>query len=164
MEAQMAQAPQRTTAVIDGEFVVFLVGLHVNKVWRPDRWLSAIFAGRAMDQALRADPGSGMLDSRLVLTGRGPMFIQIWRDFAALERYAQARDGLHQAAWKKFYKMVGRSGEVGLWHETYQVGQGSYEAMYVNMPRFGLAAAGESAPIGPRGESARQRMAGVSEQ
>jgi len=114
----MAHRPQRTTGVIDGEFVVFLIGLHVNKVWRPDRWMSAVLAGRAMDKELRADPATGLLDSRLVLTGRGPMFIQIWRDFAALERYAQAPDGLHQAAWKKFYKQVGRSGEVGVWHET----------------------------------------------
>jgi Domain of unknown function (DUF4188) len=158
----MAQAPQRTTAVVDGEFVVFLVGLRVNKVWRPDRWLGAILAGRAMDRALRADPASGMLDSRLVLTGRGPMFIQIWRDSAALQRFAHAPDELHQAAWKKFYRQVGRSGEVGLWHETYQVGQGKYEAMYANMPRYGLAAAGESAPIGPRGASARERMAGAN--
>ncbi len=154
----MAKAPSRTTALIDGEYVVFLVGLHINKVWRPDRWMSTVMAGRTMDQALRKDPASGMLDSRLVVTGRGPMFIQIWRTFADLERFAHAENELHQRAWKKFYKTVGRSGEVGLWHETYRVAPGAYEAMYVNMPRFGLARAGEQAPVGRKGETARERL------
>jgi len=163
LEAIMAQAPSRTTAVLDGEYVVFLVGLRINQVWRPDRWWATLMAGRAMDQALRRDPESGMLDSRLVVTGRGPAFVQIWRSFADLERYAHAEDKLHQAAWKRFYKLVGRSGAVGLWHETYQVAPGRYEAMYVNMPRYGLANAGESAPVSRRGESARQRMSGAPE-
>jgi hypothetical protein len=81
--------------------------------------------------------------------------------FADLERFSRAQDGLHQAAWKRFYKAVGRSGEVGLWHETYQVAPGWYEAMYVNMPRFGLAKAGEQAPVSRRGESARERISGA---
>ncbi len=146
----MDRAPSRTTAVIEGDFVVFLVGLRINKVWRPDRWWSSLMAGKAMNDALVNDPASGMLNSRLVITGRGPMFIQLWRSFTDLERYAHAPEGLHQAVWKKFYKAVGRSGEVGLWHETYQVPAGGYEAMYVNMPPVGLAAAGEQVPVGRR--------------
>lgn len=160
----MAHAPTRTTATIEGGYLVFLVGLHINKVWRPDRWLGTLLAGRAMDRALRAEPASGMLDSRLVITGRGPMFVQIWRSFEDLERFANAPDGLHQAAWKKFYKSVGRSGEVGVWHETYRVPAGGYEALYLNMPRYGLANAGELVPVGPRGGSARQRMSGAGAQ
>jgi hypothetical protein len=33
--------------------------------------------------------------------------------------------------------------------------------MYVNMPRFGLAKAGEQAPVSRRGESARERISGA---
>lgn len=155
----MAKAPSRTTAILDGEYVVFLVGLRVNTLWRPDKWFSALRAGATMDRSLRGDPGSGMLDSRLVFGARGPMFIQIWRSFADLERFARDADGLHDRAWKRFYKLVGRSGAVGLWHETYQVAPGRYEAMYVNMPRWGLMNAGEPAPASRRGETARERMA-----
>jgi Domain of unknown function (DUF4188) len=154
----MDTAPERTTAVIDGDFVVFLVGLRVNKVWRPDRWFGTVLAGKAMNDALVKDPASGLLNSRLVITARGPMFIQLWRSFDELERFARQPDGLHQAAWKKFYKTVGRSGEIGVWHETYQVPAGAYEAGYFNMPVFGLAAAGGSAPMGRYGESARERL------
>jgi hypothetical protein len=154
----MDTAPERTTAVIDGDFVVFLVGLRVNKVWRPDRWFGTVLAGRAMNDALVKDPASGLLNSRLVITARGPMFIQLWRSFDELERFARQPDGLHQAAWKKFYKTVGRSGEIGVWHETYQVPAGAYEAGYFNMPVSGLAAAGASAPMGRYGESARERL------
>jgi hypothetical protein len=33
------------------------------------------------------------------------------------------------------------SGDVGIWHETYLVPAGRYEAIYGNMPRMGLATA-----------------------
>jgi hypothetical protein len=31
--------PARMTARIDGDFVVFLIGMRINKPWRPGRWL-----------------------------------------------------------------------------------------------------------------------------
>jgi hypothetical protein len=37
---------------------------------------------------------------------------------------------------------------VGVFHETYRVRAGDYEAIYVNMPRVGLGAAGELDPVG----------------
>jgi hypothetical protein len=35
------------------------------------------------------------------------------------------------------------AGDVGIWHETYVVQPGCYEAIYGGMPRFGLGMAGE---------------------
>jgi hypothetical protein len=52
----------------------------------------------------------------------------------------------------------GGSGDVGIWHETYKVRAGEYECVYVNMPRLGLAAAGEHVPIGSTGQSATKRI------
>jgi hypothetical protein len=48
-------------------------------------------------------------------------------------------------AWAAFNRAVGNNGSVGVWHETYEVAPGHYESIYVNMPRWGLAAAGEHA-------------------
>jgi hypothetical protein len=40
-----------------------------------------------------------------------------------------------RAYWASFNKSVGRSrGDVGIWHETYRVAAGQYEAVYSGMP------------------------------
>jgi hypothetical protein len=38
------------------------------------------------------------------------------------------------------------------------VSAGSWEVIYNNMPRFGLAAAGETMPVARKGEGAAERM------
>jgi hypothetical protein len=47
---------------------------------------------------------------------------------------------------------------VGVFHETYLVSAGKYEAVYVNMPRFGLALAGGMVPAVGRMQSAKERI------
>ncbi len=54
------------------------------------------------------------------------------------------------------YQRVGTSPRTGIWHETYLVRAGEYEAIYGNMPPFGLGA-GAARPADPgdqRGRSA----------
>jgi len=53
---------------------------------------------------------------------------------------------------------VRASGDVGIWHETYRVHAGEYECVYGNMPRIGLAVAGEHVPVGSTGQSAARRI------
>jgi hypothetical protein len=55
-----------------------------------------------------------------------------------------------------FNQQVGRSGDVGIWHETYRVRAGEYEAVYANMPRVGLAGAAEYLPVGSTSTAARR--------
>jgi hypothetical protein len=50
-------------------------------------------------------------------------------------------------------------GDVGIWHETYKVQAGQYEAIYSGMPPWGLARAGTLRPASGRKESARGRIA-----
>jgi len=50
------------------------------------------------------------------------------------------------------------SGDVGIWHETYRVHAGEYEAIYGDMPRIGLGAVGELVPIGSTSSTAAQRI------
>ena len=52
----------------------------------------------------------------------------------------------HSHAWQKFNRSIGGDGSVGIWHETYLVRSGQYEAIYANMPIFGLAAATKHLP------------------
>jgi hypothetical protein len=89
---------------------------------------------------------------------RRPGGRQYWRSFEHLDRFARDPAGLHLPAWRWFNRAVKASGDVGIWHETYLVRAGGYEAIYGNMPRVGLAAAGDHMPIARRGHSAARRV------
>jgi hypothetical protein len=45
-----------------------------------------------------------------------------------------------------------------VFHETYMITAGKYEAVYVNMPRFGLGLAGATVPAVGRMQSAKERI------
>jgi hypothetical protein len=83
-----------------------------------------------------------------------------WRSFDDLERFARSSDDPHLGAWRRFNQAVGGDGSAGIWHETYLVAPGQYEALYGNMPRFGLAAATQHVPAVGRRETARRRLGG----
>jgi hypothetical protein len=83
-----------------------------------------------------------------------------WRSFEDLERFARSPAEPHLAAWRRFSQSVGADGSVGIWHETYLVEPGCYEALYSNMPVFGLARATAHLPVSGRRESARDRVEG----
>jgi hypothetical protein len=146
---------QRMTAVMDGEFVVFLIGMRINKPWKVHKWLPVSRAMRRMLRELYAHPESGFLGHsqfRLAL-------VQYWRSFDHLEAYARSGDHEHWPAWVAFNRRCGQSREdVGIWHETYRVRAGEYEAIYSGMPAFGLGKVGELVPAGGRRESARGRL------
>ena len=145
------------TAEIDGDFVVFLIGMRVNKPWKLHKWLPVFFAMPRMLKELKRHPEAGLLTARL---GIG-VTIQYWRSFDLLEAYARSRSMEHWPAWVAFNKKVSSaSGDVGIWHETYKVQAGHYEAIYSSMPRMGLGLAGRHMPIAHR-DSARERMTGA---
>jgi hypothetical protein len=129
----------RRRAAIEGDFVVFLIGMRMNRPWNVHRWLPVY---RAMGRMLRElSPAQGLLRwERGVL--HGPMVVQYWRSRADLDRFAHGE--LHTPAWREFNRHVRARGDVGVWHETYEVRAGAYESTYVNVPVFGLEAAGQS--------------------
>ncbi len=49
-------------------------------------------------------------------------------------------------------------GDVGIWHETYRIHAGEYEALYSGMPPYGLGKAGVRATVTAEIDSARQRL------
>ena len=75
------------------------------------------------------------------------------------EEPASSTDGEHWPAWMAFNKRMGRSrGDVGIWHETYRVAAGQYEAIYSGMPPHGLGKVARLVPARERLESARGRL------
>ena len=151
--------PKRVTAKLDGDFVVFLIGMRINKPWKVHAWLPVFRAMPRMIKELEARPESGFLGHIF-----GPrVIVQYWRSFEHLEAYARDRDSEHWPAWVEFNKRVEKSREdVGIWHETYQVRAGEYECVYSGMPPFGLAKAGAMADAVGELDTARGRRGAVS--
>jgi hypothetical protein len=147
----------RFTAHMDGDFVVFMIGMRVNKLYRPDKWVPVAREMPAMLKSLFSNPDKGMLGARFGWMG-GPLVVQYWRSFADLDRFARSTADPHRPAWQRFNKKIGTSGDVGIWHETFKVRAGEYECVYGNMPIVGLAAAGEHLPVGRATDSAAQRI------
>ena len=150
--------PGRFTADTDGPFVVFLIGMRVNKPLALHKWLPTALAMGPMLRSLSQNPASGFLSGEAIFYAGGVGLIQYWRSTEDLEHFARSPSEPHLKAWQRFNKAVGKDGSVGIWHETYQVAAGQYETIYGNMPRFGLAAATSHAPVGKRGETARDRL------
>ncbi|GHO89225.1 DUF4188 domain-containing protein [Dictyobacter formicarum] len=155
--------PGRFTAQADQPFVVFLIGMRINKFLALRKWIPTALAMRPMMSHLYEYPESGFLGAESYFNMRGAVLIQYWRSFEDLERFARSKEEPHLRAWQRFNKAIGTDGSVGIWHETYMVEAGKYEAVYGNMPVFGLAAATQHVPAVGRRETARRRLGGESE-
>ncbi len=155
----MAMFPGRYTATIEGDFVVFLIGMRVNRPWKVHRWLPVFVAMPMMLRELEKAPDSGLLGATQGWLTTGPVVVQYWRSFEQLERYARDPDAGHLPAWRRFNRLVRASGDVGIWHETYRVRAGEYETIYGNVPRTGLARFGDHAPLGSTSTAALRSRA-----
>jgi len=155
---------KRVTAEIDGDFVVFLIGMRINSLRKVSKWIPVLLAMPKMVRELERRPESGFLGAKLYLNGlRQPMLVQYWRSFEHLETFARSRESAHWPAWVAFNKSIGSNGDVGIWHETYLVPAGSYECVYNNMPPTGLGAASTLVPAAGRRATAAGR-AGIREE
>lgn len=139
--------PGRMTGTIDGDFVVFLIGMRVNKPWKLHKWIPVARAMGPMLRELSKHKDLGLLGYHLWIGPTGPMLVQYWRGVEHLEAFARESSLPHRPAWRAYNVAVGSSGDVGVWHETYMVPAGSYESVYANMPAFGLARAGSHTPV-----------------
>jgi hypothetical protein len=151
--------PGRYTAQSDEPFVVFLIGMRVNKFWALRRWTRVAAAMGPMIAELKRDPSLGLLHAEFFLYWRGVAVVQYWRGFEQLHAYAHARNAKHLPAWAEFNRCIGSDGSVGIWHETYTVSPGQYETIYANMPRFGMARAAEHRSVTGNLNTARSRIA-----
>jgi hypothetical protein len=148
-------AGRRMAAEIDGDFVVFLIGASPSKLHLV-RSLIDLGGRRGMRHMLDylvAHPEKGLLGYQMGL----PVIVQYWRSFEHLEAFARDADDPHLAVWRNYWRRVGNSGRTGIWHETYLVRAGEYEAIYGNMRPFGLGKASRLVPIS-ESSSARRRL------
>ena len=150
--------PGRYTAAPDQEDVtVFLIGMRANRWWKLASVLPTVAAMPRMLSYLAADPDAGLLGYHQWL-GRTTILLSYWRSPEDLQRFASAQGAPHLGAWRRFTKKSAGSGDVGIWHETYQVKVADQETVYTDMPAFGLAAATRRMPIGRGTHTARQRL------
>lgn len=149
---------ERMTHRYEGELVVFVLGMRINKPWHVRALLRTFNAMPRMLAELSRDPDSGLLGYRVVLGAGGPAVIQYWDSHEKLYAYASTTNASHRPAWAAFNKAARRAkGAVGIWHETFQVSHA--ESIYVQMPISGLARATESTPVVSRFDQAKQRYA-----
>ncbi|MBW4688519.1 MAG: DUF4188 domain-containing protein [Komarekiella atlantica HA4396-MV6] len=150
--------PGRFTAEIDEPFVVFLIGMRINKFFAFSKWIPTARAMSPMLRSLQQNPDKGFLGGETFIYWRGVGLLQYWRSFEDLERFARNPSDPHLEAWQRFNRAIGADGSVGIWHETYLIEPGRYKAIYGNMPVFGLAAATKHVPAMERRETARRRL------
>jgi Domain of unknown function (DUF4188) len=153
----MAEVNQgRRGAQFDGDFVVFLIGARLDKL-HPIRSLRDLGGMRGMPYMLKylsEHPEKGLLGYE---TYGLTMNVQYWRSFEHLERFAKDDGDPHLAVWRNYWKRVGKDPRSGIWHETFLVRAGEYEAVYGNMAPHGLGKATSVVSIGAD-SSARGRL------
>ena len=145
----------RQRAELDGDFVVFLIGARPD-LRHPVRTFRDLGGRRGMTHMLDhllAHPEKGLLAYEMGL----PTIVQYWRSFDQLDAFARDDTDPHLAAWRNYWRRVGTDNRTGIWHETYLVRAGEYEAIYANMPPRGLGKAGRLSPMS-QASTARLRV------
>ena len=150
----------RQTAEIEGDFVVFIIGARVNKKRHLMKALRAIGGMGKMLKYLSEHPEKGLLGYETA----GFTTIQYWRSFDDLEHFAKDADDPHLEVWRRYMRMVNKTGEAGVWHETYLVRAGEYEAIYSNVPERGLAKASKLVPVAESSRARGRVAASLAEQ
>ena len=146
----------RWTAEIEGDFVVFIIGARANRPLDVFKSFVDLGGRRGMNHMLDhliQHPEKGLLAYESSFS----IIVQYWRSFEHLEAFAKNADDPHLELWRNFWRRVGKSGRTGIWHETYLVRAGEYEAVYSNMPPKGLGKAADLIPLA-ESSTARSRI------
>jgi len=145
--------PGRYSARIEGDFVVFVIGARINRWWKVPSMLLVLRSMGKMQKELIDNPALGCMHIENWF-GRTTLSLQYWRSFECLEAFARDPEATHLPAWRKFNRQIKDSGDMGIYHETFKVRSGEFEAVYGNMPLFGLAHAGEQVKLGKESTAA----------
>lgn len=150
--------PGRYTARSEQPLVLFAIGMRINRAFAIHRWLLPTINTIRLWRHMQWQRPDGYLGGYLYVYWRGVGMTQYWRDFESLIAFSHDKTQPHVAAWQQLAKLTQKDQSFGYWHETYTVAPGTSEAIYGSMPRFGLAAATDHAPIGRNTESAQARL------
>ncbi|MFC7138030.1 DUF4188 domain-containing protein [Halobaculum litoreum] len=149
---------------MDEPFVVFLIGMRINSYWRVHEWVPIAGSMPRMLRELEAAEHSGLLHFETAVTPRTILMIQYWDSFESVREYARDPLQEHVPAWVEYNRTSGRSGGVGIFHETYLVDPDDCETVYNNMPEFGLGSAGTLEPAVGKSETAGKRLGTVDDE
>ncbi|RAN74055.1 transcriptional regulator [Bacillus sp. SRB_336] len=155
--AQQVLSGRYTASPATDTVTVFLIGMRANRWWKLGPTYQTAAAMPRMLKHLMNHPESGLLGFHSWF-GRTTLLLSYWQSPEHLQRFAAEHDAPHLAAWHRFMRESAGTGDVGIWHETYQVRVKDQEAVYSDMPPFGLAAATSRTPIGRGTSTARQRL------
>lgn len=147
----------RMTAQIEGDFVVFLIGARINRPWRVGRLVRFARAMPRMLAELQRRPELGLLGFEAYGTLR-PVIVQYWRSWAHLEAFARSPEATHRPEWAWYNHAIAGRGDFRIWHETYLVRAGEYEAVYHHMPPRGLGRVGRLVPATGRQATGSGRL------
>ncbi len=147
----------RWTANVDGDFVVFVIGAHIEHDQDLAEALEDYSGGMLpMLEYLTQHPEFGLLGYH----APSPLLtVQYWRSFEHLEAFARNDTAPHFAAWRKYQQRASGKGRSGIFHETFLVKAGQYESVYDNMRPTGLGAFATLTPLA--GSNARSRIGTV---
>jgi hypothetical protein len=116
------------------QFVVFVVGMRINKLWAIHQWLPVAAAMPSMVIEQIKNRSIGVVGiPRTFVSGRLIQVQQYWKSYEELENYSKG--ARHAPAWSKFNKAARKSAAVGIYHETYEINKSGYEAIYVNVEK-----------------------------
>jgi len=150
----------RYTVDNDKDLVVFLIGMRINKRWAIHRWVPVFLAMPGMITELyRNKEQLGFLSTESYFGLRTTVMIQYWK--TADDVLAYAKKEKHLKAWQSFNQKLKGNDAVAVYHEMYQVKAGQYEAVYANMPKYGLAHALMHIPVGKGSNTSRERLNSV---
>ncbi len=149
----------RWTAELDGDFVVFLIGAMVHDPAVATEASGLLMAMTDMLDELEGDPSQGLLGyARHGEAGNG-VLVQYWRSFEALEAYSRNPGARHAPVWRAWNRLAADDrSAAGIWHETFKVNAGKYEAIYQNTPVMGLQKAGRPITVTEAKDTARARL------
>jgi hypothetical protein len=149
----------RTAAAVPDEAVVFIIGMRFNRLWQVWKWLPAFRAMPKMLKELEKNPELGLVGTpQTFISGRTLLLLQHWESFTKLEAYARSADQAHLPAWRAFNQATRGNAAVGIYHETYLLTPATAEAVYVNMPPFGMGGAFGTRDADGTARTAAQRL------
>ena len=146
----------RMTADVDGDFVVFLIGMRINKPWKIHKWLPVFLAMPKMIRELEQRPESGFLGHIFGMK----VIVQYWRSFDHLRPTRAARTPCTgRRGWRSTSAPATAGAMSVSGTRRISAAPGEYEAVYSGMPPHGLGTIGKLVPVSARKESARERFA-----
>lgn len=100
---------ERITATLEGDFVVFLIGMRINNPLKVHEWLSVATAMPPMIKELYRHPELAFIHSEMWFS-RTIILVQYWRSMDQLLAYAKKKERQHLPAWHALNQAVSSDG------------------------------------------------------